>query len=72
MIKKKPQHIGTIEIDLTGPAGNVFSLIGCAKQLARKLDLDGEAIQADMMSSDYEHAIEVFDAHFGNFVTLYR
>jgi len=71
MIKKKNETFG-IEIDLTGPNGNAFYLIGAANNLARQLGLDGKAIQAEMMKGDYEHLVETFDKHFGHFVTLYR
>ena len=70
MIKSKKQSLG-IEIDLTGPQGNVFFLIGTAN-LAKQLGLDSKAIQAEMMKGDYEHLVNTFDKHFGHFVTLYR
>jgi hypothetical protein len=70
-IKKKVSN-STIEIDLTGPEGNAFVLIGKANNLAKQLGLDGKAIQTEMMSGDYENLIKVFDKHFGHFVTLYR
>jgi len=71
MIKSKKQSLG-IEIDLTGPDGNAFMLIGKAGNLARQLGLDGKAIQKEMMEGDYEHLVATFDKHFGHFVTLYR
>ena len=71
MIKSKEQKSG-IEIDLTGPDGNAFVLIGKASNLAKQLGLDKDAIQKEMMSGDYEHLVSVFDKHFGEFVTLYR
>jgi hypothetical protein len=71
MIKSKKQSLG-IEIDLTGPDGNAFVLIGTANKLAKQLGLDGKAIQAEMMKGDYENLVKVFDKHFGHFVTLYR
>jgi hypothetical protein len=71
MIKSKKESLG-IEIDLTGPDGNAFVLIGTAAKLARQLGLDGKAIQAEMMAGDYENLIKVFDKNFGSFVTLYR
>ena len=70
MIKSKKQN--GIEIDLTGPQGNVFFLIGTAGKLAKQLGLDSAEIQKQMMSSDYENAVNVFDKNFGSFVTLYR
>jgi hypothetical protein len=70
MIKSKKQT--GIEIDLTGPDGNAFFLLGSAGKLAKQLGLDGNAIRTEMMKGDYEHLVETFDKHFGHFVTLYR
>ena len=66
---------GPIEIDLTGPEGNAFVLLGYAKRYAKQLGKNGveaEAIVNEMTSGDYEHLLDVFDSYFGNFVTLYR
>ena len=70
MIKSKKQT--GIEIDLTGPDGNAFMLIGKAGNLAKQLGLDKAKIQAEMMQGDYKHLVNTFDKHFGDFVTLYR
>ena len=70
MIKTKKNK--GIEIDLTGPQGNVFFLIGTARNLAKQLGIDSSSVQKEMMSGDYENAVNVFDKYFGNFVTLYR
>jgi hypothetical protein len=70
MIKSKKQT--GIEIDLTGPDGNAFVLIGKAGNLAKQLKLDSNAIQTEMMNGDYEHLVNTFDKHFGHLVTLYR
>lgn len=61
-----------IEIDLTGPKGNAFYLIGQAKTLAKQLGKDHKAIAEEMMSGDYEYLLEVFEREFGEYVTLYR
>lgn len=71
MIKQKPKSIG-IEIDLTSPQGNAFFLLGTAQKLCKQLHLDSQPILDDMKSGDYEHLVQVFDNHFGDFVTLYR
>jgi hypothetical protein len=71
MIKSKKKSLG-IEIDLTGPNGNAFFLLGTASNLSKQLGLDGKKIQTEMMSGDYEHLVNTFDKHFGHFVTLYR
>jgi len=70
-ILNKPQTRG-IEIDLTGPQGNAYFLIGTAKKLASQLGLDGNQIMEEMMSGDYENLLQVFDKNFGSIVTLYR
>lgn len=70
-IVSKPQTIG-IEIDLTGPQGNAFYLMGTAKKLANQLGLDGNQIMEEMKSGDYENLLQVFDKNFGSIVTLYR
>jgi len=72
MIKKKVEKNNGIEIDLTGPQGNAFYLLGTAKNLAKQLGLDGKKITEEMMSGDYENLLQVFDKNFGMFVTLYR
>ena len=64
-----------IVIDLDGPDGNAFVLLGTAKRFARQLCYDKtetDLMLADMRSSDYEHLLEVFDKHFGDFVILER
>lgn len=71
MITTKPSH-SPIIIDLSGPNGNAFYLLGSAKNFAKQLGLDGEEITKQMMSGDYENLLEVFDSNFGSFVTLYR
>jgi len=71
MIVNKPKTNG-IEIDLTGPQGNAFYLLGTAKKLANQLGLDSNKILNEMKSGDYENLLQVFDKNFGSFVTLYR
>ena len=71
-IKDKSEMSSEITIDLTGPEGNAFVLLGYAKRYAKQLELDGDDIIKDMTSGDYEHLLEVFDKHFGEFVILER
>ena len=64
-----------LEIDLSGPQGNAFFLLGTASKLGRQLGLDKEEIEIilrQMRFSDYENLINVFDRNFGDFVILYR
>lgn len=67
---KKP--IKELVIDLTGPEGNAFVLLGYAKKLASQLDLNYDIIRTEMTSGDYENLIQVFDKYFGEYVILER
>jgi len=68
--EKQPQK--EIIIDLTGPDGNAFALMGYARRFAKQLGLDEKKILKEMQSSDYENLLEVFDKNFGSFVILER
>jgi hypothetical protein len=62
-------------IDLGGPEGNAFALLGAARNFGKQLGYTAKeltALSEDMRSDDYEHLIQVFDKHFGMFVTLVR
>lgn len=74
MIREKQEQTGPIIIDLTGPDGNTFALMGYAYDLATRLGWKdrGAALIQDMMSGDYEHLLEVFDNAFGELVILER
>ncbi len=64
-----------IEIDLTGPQGNAFCLLGMAKNFYGQLDKtkeETEDLMKRMQSSDYDNLVKIFDEEFGDFVTLYR
>jgi hypothetical protein len=67
---KQPQT--EIVIDLTGPDGNAFVLMGYAKRLAKQIGIEPQPIIEEMMSGDYENLLEVFDRNFGDFVILER
>lgn len=71
MIREKTENKELV-IDLTGPDGNAFVLLGYAKRFCSQLNLDYTAIQNEMMSGDYENLLEVFDREFGDFVILER
>ena len=62
-------------IDLNGPEGNAFCLLGTAMSLCKQLKLSSEfteIILDEMKSSDYEHLIKTFDKHFGKLIDLER
>ena len=68
-IKHRP-----IEIDLSGPEGNAFVLLGYASRLGKQIYgyEKTEAILEEMRLSTYELLILTFDKYFGEVVTLYR
>ena len=70
MIRKKRKH--RMVLDLTGPEGNAFCILGYAKSLAKTLDRPWEPIRKRMTSGDYENLIKVFDKEFGDYVIMER
>ena len=62
-------------IDLTGPDGNAFVLLGIASNLGKQIGLSKEEIEeikGRMTSGDYENLIEEFDKAFGTVCDLER
>jgi hypothetical protein len=72
MITSKRPKKTKIEIDLLGPEGNAFALLGIARDLAIKLDLDWNYIHTEMTSGDYENLIQVMEHYFGDIIVMYR
>ena len=72
MAIKKKKYKGTVEIDLTGPDGNAYALLGYASTYAKQLGLPFDKVKDEMTSGDYDNLVQVFDKYFGAFVTLYR
>tara|TARA_B100001121_G_scaffold41581_1_gene35573 strand:- start:794 stop:1030 length:237 start_codon:yes stop_codon:yes gene_type:complete len=52
-------------IDLDGPDGNAFFLLGQAQQWSRDLGLDGKKILEEMKAGDYANLCRVFNRYFG-------
>ena len=62
-------------IDLTGPDGNAYYLMGTACNLMKQLKFtpeEAEGVIDKMKSSDYENLIKVFDKYFGKLIDLER
>lgn len=72
IVPKSQKEVKKLEIDLTGPDGNAFMLIGIAKKLARQLDLDPDLIADEMMMGDYEDLLATMEHYFGDFIIMYR
>jgi len=71
MIKSKSKK-SKIEIDLTGPDGNAFVLLGIAKDLCHKTGIEWNKVQSEMTSGDYENLIQTLDKYFGSIIVMYR
>ena len=76
MIKSiKEKKSDFIEIDLTGPEGNAFNLLGVAKKLGSKTGMSKNEVDLmikEMTSGDYENLISIIEKQFGHLVILYR
>ena len=75
ILKKEEQHQGKPTIDLTGPEGNAYALMGYVKQWSRELEFTKENTQIildDMRSNDYDHLLSVIEENFGEYVILLR
>lgn len=71
MIREKAPQSEFV-IDLTGPDGNAFALMGYASQFCRQIGIDKKKVLQEMMAGDYENLLKVFDGYFGHFVILER
>jgi hypothetical protein len=71
-IKKKKERFEKRVIDLNGPQGNAFFLLGMAEKWGLQMGLDTDEIKEEMTSGDYENLIQVFDSYFGSICDLER
>lgn len=72
-VKKSKLHgDNKILIDITGPQGNAYHLIGVAQDIGKKI-FDEERTQEiidEMKSGDYENLLTVFENYFGSCVII--
>ena len=62
-----------IQYDLSGPLGNAFHIINLANRLAVKLGYEPDErgkLSTELMSGDYDHLLETFEFHFGDYVNF--
>tara|TARA_R100000315_G_C5230450_1_gene141476 strand:- start:1019 stop:1207 length:189 start_codon:yes stop_codon:yes gene_type:complete len=53
-----------IRVNLKGPDGNAFALMGIARNICKQTGEDPDPIISNMMSGDYEHLVKVFKKEF--------
>ncbi len=61
-----------LEIDLSGPEGNAFYLLGIATSLAKQLGVDKDSVLQEMKSGDYSNLVKTMDKYFGDFIIFYN
>ncbi len=71
MIKSKDEMPANTHIDLTGPEGNAYVLMGYASRWLKEMNKDPEPVLKEMRSGDYENLLKVFEREFPG-ITLYR
>jgi hypothetical protein len=75
MTIKQKRKSRKLQIDLSGPAGNAFNLLGLAQQLMTQLcytPARREEVMKSMKSSDYEHLLQTMDKELGELIDFYR
>lgn len=72
MIIKKSKQPKPFRIDLTGPDGNAFALLGIAKELCKLTGIKWPQVQKEMTSGDYENLIQTLEKYFGSIIIIER
>ena len=57
-------------INISGPDGNAFALMGYAQTFAKQLGINSKPIIEEMMSGDYDNLLDVFKNNFSDVVEL--
>jgi len=65
-IKKKRNRKLTLNLD--GPDGNAYVLLGTCKGIAKQLGLDWMPISEEARSDDYTHLVKTLNKYFGEFI----
>lgn len=58
----------SIEVDLSGPSGNAFALMGMARRWAKQLDREWAPILERLTSGDYRNMVYELKKEFGDSV----
>lgn len=68
----KKNRVQTIVMDIDGPQGNAYMLLGMARHLCDELRWKEKVktIEDEMTSGDYINLLKTFDKYFGDFVIL--
>ena len=64
-----------IEIDISGPQGNAYALMGCVQQWGKDLGWSRAEVKVvidEMMSGNYDNLCQTVEKHFGDYVELVK
>jgi hypothetical protein len=61
-----------IIINLNGPDGNAFVLLGIAKDLAHKHKFSWDSIYKELTDGDYDHLVKTMENYFGDQILFLR
>lgn len=59
-------------INLNGPDGNAWVLLGYGKQICKATGRDWESIRTEMTSGDYDNLVKVFKKNFCDYFKLVK
>lgn len=59
-------------IDLNGPDGNAYFIIGTVKKVAEDKGLDWKEIVTRLTSGDYQNILNIVEEEFGDDIILCR
>lgn len=69
---KKDMPYRKAEVDLTGPEGNIFVIMGMAKGWAKDLGMEWDPIQKFIFEHEYDENIKYLDELFGDYVDFIK
>ena len=72
ILKREDQPHQKPQIDLSGPDGNAYVVLGKCRGIAKQLNMDWDAIQKEATSGDYEHLLTVLNKYFGAYIDFIR
>ena len=55
-------------LNLEGPEGNAYVLLGTCRRYAIELGMDWDTIEPEAKSGDYIHLVKTLQTYFGNWV----
>lgn len=69
MTIRKPENRKRF-VNLDGPDGNAFVLMGMARRFCFELDLNADVVLERMQSGDYTNLVFEFEQLFGSFIDI--